>query len=75
MNADVQALIAADFGIDVANVLLQRETTNHHDFAKVLSNEASTSPEYLRTLAIKCYLEAIGTSAYQALISEIQQRA
>lgn len=74
-HTSVQALIAAEFGIQVPNVLEQRETTDHHEFAKVLSVEASTSPDYLRTLAIKCYLEAIGVSAYEALVAEITLRA
>lgn len=75
LHKSVQALIATDFGIQVPNVLAQREVTDHHEYAKALSTEASTSPDYLRTLAIKCYLEAIGMAAYQALVAEIQRRA
>lgn len=74
-NPDVQALIAADFGVHISKILLQREVTDHHCFSQVLASEASTSPDYLRTLAIKCYLESIGTQAYQTLIAEIQGRA
>lgn len=74
LNANVQALISSDFGIDVSTVLAQREETNHHKFAKVLADEASTSSDYLRTLAIKCYLEAIGIDAYQSLVTKIQER-
>jgi hypothetical protein len=75
MNRDVQVLIESDFGVNVTNTLAQRNITDHHEFAKVLASEASTSHEYLRTLAIKHYLESIGTPAYQILVSEIQRRA
>jgi hypothetical protein len=74
-NQEVQTLIATEFGISVSDVLLQRGVINHHDFTKILADEASTTPDYLRTFAIKGYLDAIGTSAYQALIAEIQRRA
>lgn len=75
LNAAVQALISVEFGVQVNAVLIQRGVTDHHEYSKVIASEASTSPEYLRTLAIKCYLESIGAPTYLPLVTEILSRA
>jgi len=72
LNKDVQIHINAEFGIDVAHILVQREVTNHHEFTKVLAEEASALPDYLRTLAIRCYLDSIENQAFQPLVALIQ---
>lgn len=74
-NPDVQKVIADEFKVDVMHTLGQKDVKNHHYFSKVLAEEASTSPEYLRTLAIKAYIESIGVPAYSALVAEIHKRA
>jgi AAA ATPase domain/AAA domain len=73
LNTDVQVLIYSEFGVDVPRVLTLNDTEDHHKFFQLLASEACTSLEYLRTLAIKRYLESIGTQAYQPLVLEIQK--
>lgn len=73
-NPDVQAALADEFGIDVQHIIVQREVTDHHKFSEVISEEASTSSDYLRTVAAKVYLDSIGQAAYQPLIAQIHAR-
>ena len=74
MNTDVQALLQTEFSVNVHQVFAQRDVTNHHDFTQILADESSAQPDYLATVAIKRYLESIGTAAYQDLIFNIQKR-
>jgi hypothetical protein len=74
MNNDVQSHINTEFGIDVVHAFVQHAVTNHHEFTKVLAEEASALPDYLRTLAIKRYLDSIGNQAFQPLVATIQSR-
>lgn len=73
-NEDVQAHILQEFGVNVPHTLVQRQVTNHHDYTTTLADEASTSPDYLRTLAVKRYLDSIGNDAIQPLVHAIQAR-
>lgn len=73
-NADVQRVLAAEFGIDVAHLIVQRQVANHHKFTGVLADESSTTEDYLRTIAIRAYLDSIGQGAFQPLVQAIQQR-
>lgn len=75
LNSHVGKFINEEFGVNVQTVLSQRNISDHHEFSKVLAEEASTSIEYMKTMAIKSYLESIGTTAYVQLIKEIQKRA
>lgn len=73
-NFDVQALIKEEFGIDVPHTFAQRATTNHHEFTAVLASEADALPDYLRTLAIRRYLDSIGVDAFKSIVTSIQSR-
>jgi hypothetical protein len=73
-NVDVRAHLQQEFGIDVGHTLLQRQVSDHHQFTAALADEASTSPDYLRTLAVKRYLDSIGGQAIQPLVHAIQGR-
>jgi ABC-type cobalamin/Fe3+-siderophores transport system ATPase subunit len=73
-NADVQAALLAEFGINAPHILVQREVTDHHKYSDVLADEASTSVDYLRTLAARCYLDSIGIAVYQPLVQSIHAR-
>lgn len=74
LNADVQTLIQAEFGVDVPHTFTQQSVTNHHDFTKVLASETSTPPGYLATIAIRRYLDSIGQAAYQGVVAGVQAR-
>lgn len=73
-NADVRTHIQQEFGVNVEHTLVQRQVTNHHEFTLALADEASTSPEYLRTLAVKRYLDSIGDQEIRPLVQAIQGR-
>lgn len=73
-NAAVRAALAAEFGIDVAHTLLQKQVHDHHKITVTLAEEASTSDDYLRTIAVKVYLESVGQETYLPLVHAIQQR-
>lgn len=73
-NADVRAALANEFGINVEHTLIQRQVANHHKFTEVLADEASTSADYLRTHAVKAYLDSIGNAGFQELVQAIQHR-
>jgi predicted ATPase len=73
-NPAVLQALAAKFGIDAPHTLLQREITDHHKFSEALADEASTSVDYLRTYAVKRYLDDIGIETFQPLIENIQAR-
>jgi ABC-type cobalamin/Fe3+-siderophores transport system ATPase subunit len=73
-NAAVCATLAAEFGIDVPHVLVQKEINDHHKYSEALADEASTSVDYLRTLAVKRYLDDIGVAVFQPLVQHIHAR-
>lgn len=70
----VRAAIAKEFGVDVEHVLTQRDVTDHHDFTKVLAEEASATQGYLSTFAVKAYLSGVGSAGYMPLVQLIQSR-
>jgi hypothetical protein len=74
LNEKVQRNLNIEFGIDVAHIFVQRTVSEHHLYTKILAEEASALPDYLRTLAIKYYLDDIGNQAFQPLVSLIQAR-
>jgi energy-coupling factor transporter ATP-binding protein EcfA2 len=74
MRAEVQAQLAAEFGVDVGHLFAQQQVSNHHDFTKVLAAQTSTLPDFLSTLAVRAYLDAIGKEAYQQIVADIQAR-
>lgn len=73
-QADVRQQLKSEFGVDVENVLAQHNVTDHHEFTKVLADEASALPGYLSTCAIKTYLSSIGIAVYKPLVQAIQGR-
>lgn len=73
-NQEVKATLLQEFDLDVDHVLLQREVTDHHKFTETLADEASTSPDYLRTLAVKRYLDSIGVAEFRPLVQAIHAR-
>ncbi len=73
-NADVRAALAAEFHIDVGHSLVQRQIVDHHQFTLILADEANTSKDYLRTIAVKTYLDSIGVATFQPLVQAIHQR-
>ncbi|UXH79993.1 ATP-dependent nuclease [Roseateles amylovorans] len=74
MRAEVQARLADEFGIDVAHIFTQHQVDNHHDFTKILAAQTSTLPDFMATLAVRAYLDAIGNAAYQPIVAGIQTR-
>lgn len=73
-NAEVRATLLEEFGIDVPHVLMQRQVTDHHRFTATLADEAATSEDYFRTLAIKRYLDSIGIAVFEPLVNAIHAR-
>ncbi|WP_066273195.1 ATP-dependent nuclease [Hydrogenophaga palleronii] len=74
LTPDVQSHLLEKFGVDVLHAFAQRETTNHHDFTKVLAQETDTLPDYLATIAIESYLDSIGVDEFAPLVQAIQAR-
>jgi hypothetical protein len=74
LNADVQALIQAEFGVNTQHTFTQQAVTNHHDFTKVLAEATDTHQDYLATVAICRYLESIGEASYAALVEGVRAR-
>jgi ABC-type cobalamin/Fe3+-siderophores transport system ATPase subunit len=70
---EVKALISSEFGIDCDNVLAQRNIIDHHKFSEAIADEASTSTDYLCTLAVKTYLISLGSDSIRPLITSLQQ--
>ena len=73
-NPEVRATLLEEFGVDVPHALMQREVTDHHRFTAILAEEAATSEDYFRTLAIKRYLDSIGIAVFQPLVNAIHAR-
>lgn len=73
-NEDVISYLIDEFGIDVRQVIVQREVADHHKISDVLADEASTSVDYLRTVAVRKYLDSIGAGQFQGLVESIHAR-
>lgn len=71
-SASVKQMALDEFGLDIDNILVLRDVTDHHRFTECLAKEASLNEDYFRTLAINCYLDEIGEAAYSGLIRTIQ---
>lgn len=74
-NQSVKAYLNSEFHIDIDNQITLLGITDHHHLTSELAKSANTLPDYFRTIAIKKYLDDIGTGAYEGLVQEIQNRA
>lgn len=70
-HADVKALLAAKYGLDVDWVLQKEGVTDHHQFAKCLAYEAETEESVIRTVAIEQYILGID-GQFDDLITAIE---
>lgn len=71
-NESVKKCLLEEFGISVDREIALRNITDHHNLTKELSDAANTLQDYLRTLAIKTYLDDICEDTYKGLIEKIQ---
>jgi len=71
----VKQHLNAEFDIDIDNEIALRGIQDHHKLTAELADAANTLPDYIRTVAIKKYIEQLGQEQYQGLVQEIQQRA
>lgn len=74
MHAAVQQALAGEFGIDVPHLFTQKQVTDHHEFTKVLAAETNALPDFLATIAVRAYLDALGQANYQPTVAIIQGR-
>ncbi len=73
-NESVKKCLLVEFGISVDRLIYLNNITDHHNLTRELSIEANTLQDYLRTLAIKTYLDDIDENDYKGLVEIIQNR-
>ncbi len=69
-NGSVKTYIDEKFGLDIDWVLSRDEVKDHHKIAKCVADEAESSEEVVRALAIERYIQDIETK-FDDLIGEI----